>query len=56
MKNKTLRSRLWFNNPDDREMTALYLERYINYVITREDMKSNRPLIGIAQTGSDLSP
>jgi len=56
MKNKTLRSRLWFNNPDDREMTALYLERYLNYGLTREELQSNRPIIGIAQTGSDLSP
>ena len=35
---KTLRSRLWFNNPDDREMTALYLERYLNYGLTREEL------------------
>ena len=56
MKNKTLRSRLWFNNPDDREMTALYLERYLNYGLTREELQSDRPIIGIAQTGSDLSP
>ena len=56
MKNKTLRSRLWFDNPDDREMTALYLERYLNYGLTREELQSDRPIIGIAQTGSDLSP
>ena len=56
MKNKMLRSRLWFDNPGDREMTALYLERYLNYGLTREELQSNRPIIGIAQTGSDLSP
>ncbi len=51
-----LRSKKWFNNPDDREMTALYLERYLNYGITREELQSGKPIIGIAQTGSDLSP
>lgn len=53
---KKLRSRQWFNNPDNREMTALYLERYLNYGLTREELQSNKPIIGIAQTGSDLSP
>lgn len=52
----TLRSQLWFNNPDNPEMTALYLERYLNYGITREELQSGKPIIGIAQTGSDLSP
>ncbi|CTQ50378.1 IlvD/Edd family dehydratase [Jannaschia donghaensis] len=51
-----LRSRLWFNNPDNREMTALYLERYLNYGLTREELQGNKPIIAIAQTGSDLSP
>jgi dihydroxy-acid dehydratase len=51
-----LRSRLWFDNPLDPEMTALYLERYLNYGITREELQSGKPIIGIAQTGSDLSP
>ncbi len=51
-----LRSRYWFSNPDDPEMTALYLERYVNYGLTREELQSGRPIIGIAQTGSDLSP
>ncbi|WP_172293112.1 IlvD/Edd family dehydratase [Pseudoruegeria sp. HB172150] len=51
-----LRSRKWFNNPDDREMTALYLERYLNYGLTREELQGDKPIIGIAQTGSDLSP
>ncbi|MCX7646487.1 MAG: dihydroxy-acid dehydratase family protein [Rhodobacteraceae bacterium] len=56
-KRKTeLRSRKWFNNPADREMTALYLERYLNYGLTREELQSDKPIIGIAQTGSDLSP
>ena len=52
----TLRSQLWFDNPDDREMTALYIERYLNYGLTREELQSGKPIIGIAQTGSDLSP
>ena len=51
-----LRSRQWFNNPDDPEMTALYLERYLNYGLTREELQSGKPIIAIAQTGSDLSP
>ena len=51
-----LRSRLWFDNPDNPGMTALYLERYLNYGITRDELQSGRPIIGIAQTGSDLSP
>lgn len=51
-----LRSRAWFNNPDDPEMTALYLERYLNYGLTMEELNSDKPIIGIAQTGSDLSP
>ncbi|MFQ6755854.1 IlvD/Edd family dehydratase [Cereibacter sphaeroides] len=51
-----LRSRLWFNNPDDPEMTALYLERYLNYGLTRAELQGGKPIIGIAQTGSDLSP
>ena len=51
-----LRSQLWFDNPDNPGMTALYLERYLNYGLTREELTSGKPLIGIAQTGSDLSP
>jgi dihydroxy-acid dehydratase len=51
-----LRSQSWFNNPDDMEMTALYLERYLNYGLTRAELQSGKPIIGIAQTGSDLSP
>ena len=53
---KKLRSQLWFNNPDNQEMTALYLERYLNYGLTREELQSGKPIIAIAQTGSDLSP
>jgi len=56
IKPEDLRSRQWFNNPADQEMTALYLERYLNYGLTREELQSGRPIIGIAQTGSDLSP
>ena len=51
-----LRSRKWFMNPDNPEMTAMYLERYLNYGLTREELQSGKPIIAIAQTGSDLSP
>jgi len=51
-----LRSRQWFLNPDDPEMTALYTERYLNYGLTAQELRSGKPIIGIAQTGSDLSP
>lgn len=51
-----MRSRAWFDNPANADMTALYLERYLNYGFTREELQSNKPIIGIAQTGSDLSP
>jgi dihydroxy-acid dehydratase len=53
---RSLRSQLWFDNPDNPGMTALYLERYLNYGLTRAELTSGRPIIGIAQTGSDLSP
>ena len=53
---KRLRSRRWFDNPHDPGMTALYLERYMNFGLTRAELQSGRPIIGIAQTGSDLSP
>ena len=53
---KRLRSHEWFDNPDNPGMTALYLERYLNYGLTREELQSGKPIIGIAQTGSDLSP
>ncbi|HWK68659.1 MAG TPA: dihydroxy-acid dehydratase, partial [Rhizobiaceae bacterium] len=55
-KEKKLRSQEWFDNPDDPEMTALYIERYLNYGLTRAELQSGKPIIGIAQTGSDLSP
>ena len=55
-KPKPLRSRAWFDNPDNPDMTALYLERYLNYGLTLEELRSGKPIIGIAQTGSDLSP
>ncbi|MBN4096398.1 MULTISPECIES: IlvD/Edd family dehydratase [Methylobacterium] len=51
-----LRSKAWFDNPHNPGMTALYLERYLNYGLTPEELRSGKPLIGIAQTGSDLSP
>ena len=51
-----LRSRAWFDNPDNIDMTALYLERYLNFGLSQEELRSGRPIIGIAQTGSDLSP
>src|ERR1700683_2719551 len=55
-KPRLLRSQLWFDNPDNPGMTALYLERYLNFGLTRAELTSGRPIIGIAQTGSDLSP
>ncbi len=51
-----LRSRRWFDDPTNPGMTALYLERYMNYGLTREELQSDKPIIGIAQTGSDLAP
>ena len=56
MKKIKLRSKEWFDNPDDPGLTALYLERYLNYGLKREDLQSGKPIIGIAQSGSDLSP
>jgi len=56
MGGRKLRSRAWFDNPDNPDMTALYLERYMNYGVSREELQSGKPIIGIAQTGSDLSP
>ena len=53
---KKLRSRAWFDNPENPDMTALYLERYMNFGVSREELQSGKPIIGIAQTGSDLSP
>ncbi|MHC8320915.1 IlvD/Edd family dehydratase [Pseudomonas sp. GB2N2] len=53
---KRLRSQEWFDNPDDPGMTAIYLERYLNFGLTRSELQSGKPIIGIAQSGSDLSP
>lgn len=55
-KRRPLRSQLWFNDPTAPDMTALYLERYLNYGLTRGELQSGRPIIGIAQSGSDLVP
>ncbi|MBS8261601.1 dihydroxy-acid dehydratase [Roseibium polysiphoniae] len=55
-KTPKLRSTAWFDNPDNPGMTALYIERYLNFGLTREELQSGKPIIGIAQTGSDLSP
>ena len=51
-----LRSRSWFDDPDHADMTALYLERYTNFGLSVDELQSDRPIIGIAQTGSDLAP
>ena len=56
MTEKRLRSRAWFDNPANPDMTALYLERYMNWGLSLEELQSGKPIIGIAQTGSDLSP
>src|SRR5579871_1477056 len=53
---RPLRSRLWFDNPHNPGMTALYIERYLNFGLTPGELRSGKPIIGIAQTGSDLSP
>ena len=55
-KQRKLRSAEWFNDPHNPGMTALYLERYLNYGLTRAELQSGKPIIGIAQTGSDISP
>ncbi|MFD0577300.1 dihydroxy-acid dehydratase domain-containing protein [Dactylosporangium darangshiense] len=52
----SLRSRQWWDNPANPDMTALYLERYLNFGLTRAELQSDRPVIGIAQTGNDLVP
>lgn len=53
---RRFRSQDWFDNPDHIDMTALYLERFMNYGMTPEELRSGRPIVGIAQTGSDLNP
>jgi len=55
-KKRPLRSEAWMNEPSNPDQTAIYLERYLNYGLTREELQSGKPLIGIAQTGSDLAP
>src|SRR4030081_3797869 len=53
---RRFRSQFWFDNPEDPGMTALYFERYLNFGLTKHEIMSGRPIIGIAQSGSDLSP
>ena len=53
---RRLRSQDWWDDYKDPDMTALYLERYLNFGLTRTELQSGRPIIGIAQTGSDLAP
>ena len=53
---RKLRSRAWFDDPSNAAMTALYLERYMNFGLSLAELQSGKPVIGIAQTGSDLSP
>jgi dihydroxy-acid dehydratase len=53
---RPLRSRAWFDDPVNTDMTALYLERYMNFGLSLDELQSGKPIIGIAQTGSDLSP
>lgn len=53
---REVRSRAWFDNPQNPDLTALYLEKYLNYGLSLEEFQSDRPIIGIAQTGSDLAP
>jgi dihydroxy-acid dehydratase len=55
-KNSRLRSQRWFDDPEDPGMTALYVERFLNFGMTRGELQSGRPIIGIAQTGSDIAP
>jgi dihydroxy-acid dehydratase len=56
LKPAQLRSKAWFDNPAHPDMTALYLERQLNFGLTREELQSGKPIIGIAQTGSDIAP
>ena len=55
-KTMKLRSQAWFDNPDNADMTALYLERTMNYGLSFDELQSGRPIIGLAQSGSDISP
>ena len=56
MKKKKLRSKDWFDNPKDPGLTALYLERYLNYGLTRKDLQSGKPIIGICLLYTSPSP
>jgi dihydroxy-acid dehydratase len=56
IKPSELRSKAWFDNPDNADMTALYVERTMNFGLTLDELQSGKPIIGIAQSGSDLSP
>ncbi|MGL5361570.1 MAG: hypothetical protein ACRDBH_01725, partial [Bosea sp. (in: a-proteobacteria)] len=56
MKPEQLCSRAWFDNPANADMTALYLERTMNFGLGLQELQSGRPIIGIAQTGSDIAP
>ena len=51
-----MRSRAWFDNPNDPGNMAIYLERMTNFGLTRDELQGGKPIIGVAQTGSDLSP
>src|SRR5919202_458592 len=53
---RPLSSRDWVDDPPRRDQSALYLERFMNYGITPDELRSGRPIVGIAQSGSDLSP
>src|SRR5947209_17335550 len=53
---RRFRSQDWFDNPERIDQSALYLERFMNYGMTPEELRSGKPIVGIAQTGSDLSP
>jgi dihydroxy-acid dehydratase len=53
---KRLRSEEWFNNPAHPDGTVIYIERFLNYGITPEELRAGKPIIGIAQVGSDISP
>ena len=53
---KRLRSEQWFNDPSNPDMTAIYVERFLNYGVTYGELQSGKPIIGIAQTGSDIAP
>jgi len=56
IKPSELRSKAWFDNPANIDMTALYIERMMNFGLSQKELQSGRPIIGIAQTGSDVAP